>query len=216
MHEVFAVDIIESERGWGRKVDDTLYSIDEEVIKEFTKEYNSKNTKSTTPEWYMIAENIRKEKVDSRTYDYLLAVGKAYASELGSTTIFPVDKIVNKMDELKSISTEKNDQFFIPRYSTPSYDHPLMHLQEKVIEDLKISMEKGKFDIFKNILDKRNISVVFRKDVNGNLQDVSRYFGTDSSEVWFYRNKIPVVRFYGFDTKIESNSVISSFQYLEL
>ena len=50
------VAIIESERGWGRKIDevkefDTLIQ-----AQAFIKEYNSYNTSPTAPDWYMQAE----------------------------------------------------------------------------------------------------------------------------------------------------------------
>jgi len=53
----FAVDIIESEAGWGSKVDETLYFDDEPSAKQYVKEYNDKhNPPGPTPSWYMIAQ----------------------------------------------------------------------------------------------------------------------------------------------------------------
>lgn len=50
------VDIIESERGWGQKVDETLEFDTEEEAKQYCREYNSKNTEARVPDWYMRAE----------------------------------------------------------------------------------------------------------------------------------------------------------------
>lgn len=52
------VEIIESERGWGSKVDETkeFNTLDEANI--FIKEYNSKNTLDHTPNWYMYARLV--------------------------------------------------------------------------------------------------------------------------------------------------------------
>jgi hypothetical protein len=53
----FSVYVIESEAGWGQKVDfvktfDTL-----ENANAFVKEFNSKNNLPYVPDWYMYAEN---------------------------------------------------------------------------------------------------------------------------------------------------------------
>ncbi len=50
------VDIIESERGWGQKIDDTLYFDEEKDAKEFVKLYNQDNDKPEVPDWYMYAK----------------------------------------------------------------------------------------------------------------------------------------------------------------
>ena len=52
----YRVDIIESERGWGRKIDDTKYFDSEQSAKDFCTEYNSKNPPGPAPDWYMQAE----------------------------------------------------------------------------------------------------------------------------------------------------------------
>lgn len=61
----FQVHIIESESGWGQRVDETKifdskdYGGDADkalaAAKAFVKQYNSKNTSRTTPAWYMKA-----------------------------------------------------------------------------------------------------------------------------------------------------------------
>ena len=61
--ERYRVDIIESERGWGSKIDETLYFDDEQEAKQYVIDYNTKhNTSSVTPDWYMIAEYRGKVK----------------------------------------------------------------------------------------------------------------------------------------------------------
>lgn len=49
----YRVDLIEYERGWGSKLDETLY-FDNEA--EARKDFNSKNTDLLAPDWYMIAD----------------------------------------------------------------------------------------------------------------------------------------------------------------
>lgn len=50
------VDIIESERGWGSKVDDSVYFTDKEEAIAWAVEYNKKyNTADAVPDWYMVA-----------------------------------------------------------------------------------------------------------------------------------------------------------------
>lgn len=52
----YRVDLIEYERGWGSKVDDTLYFDNEEEAREYVKTFNARNTATTVPDWYMIAD----------------------------------------------------------------------------------------------------------------------------------------------------------------
>lgn len=47
--------IIESERGWGQKVDEVKEFDTREEAEKFCKEYNSKNNEPTVPDWYMYA-----------------------------------------------------------------------------------------------------------------------------------------------------------------
>ncbi len=51
------VPVTESERGWGRKIDDYMVCLSMEDAKVFTKEFNANNTEETTPEWYMVVEH---------------------------------------------------------------------------------------------------------------------------------------------------------------
>ena len=55
----YRVDIIESERGWGSKIDETIYYDNEAEAKKFVKDYNRKhNSPGPAPDWYMIAEYV--------------------------------------------------------------------------------------------------------------------------------------------------------------
>jgi hypothetical protein len=49
------VNIIESEAGWGQKVDETKEFDTREEAEEFCREYNAKNNEEKTPSWYMYA-----------------------------------------------------------------------------------------------------------------------------------------------------------------
>ncbi len=52
----YQVDIIESERGWGQKIDETLYFDNEAEALEYCKNFNARNTAETVPDWYMRAD----------------------------------------------------------------------------------------------------------------------------------------------------------------
>lgn len=53
----YRVNIIESERDWGSKIDEVLYFDNETEAKQYVKDYNDKwNTSTSVPDWYMIAE----------------------------------------------------------------------------------------------------------------------------------------------------------------
>lgn len=50
------VYIMESERGWGQRVDETLEFSDQEAAQKYCDDYNRKyNTADTVPDWYMYA-----------------------------------------------------------------------------------------------------------------------------------------------------------------
>ena len=53
------VHIIESERGWGSKVDEVKKFPSLEEAEAFVTEFNSHNTEETVPDWYMRAEVVR-------------------------------------------------------------------------------------------------------------------------------------------------------------
>ena len=51
------VVIIESERGWGQKVDEVLYFDNESEARQYAIDYNNKwNTATEVPDWYMRAD----------------------------------------------------------------------------------------------------------------------------------------------------------------
>ena len=55
----YRVDIIESERGWGTKIDETKYFDNEAEARKYVKDYNDKyNTSDTVPDWYMAAQYV--------------------------------------------------------------------------------------------------------------------------------------------------------------
>lgn len=55
----YRVDIIESERGWGSKIDETIYYDNEAEARAYVKEYNDKyNPPGPAPDWYMVAEYV--------------------------------------------------------------------------------------------------------------------------------------------------------------
>ena len=61
---MFKVFIIESEAGWGRKVDEVKrFDTKQEALK-FVEDYNTKyNPPGPTPSWYMIAQYGGEEEV---------------------------------------------------------------------------------------------------------------------------------------------------------
>jgi hypothetical protein len=52
----YRVDLIEYERGWGSKIDETIYFDNEAEAREYCKNFNAKNTAKEVPDWYMIAD----------------------------------------------------------------------------------------------------------------------------------------------------------------
>ena len=55
LQAVYKVEIIESEAGWGSKVDDTLYFDNEAEAIRYVKNYNELNNSIEVPDWYMAA-----------------------------------------------------------------------------------------------------------------------------------------------------------------
>lgn len=53
------VNIIESERGWGQRVDEVKEFETLEIAEAFCREFNAENTEETVPDWYMRAEVVR-------------------------------------------------------------------------------------------------------------------------------------------------------------
>jgi hypothetical protein len=55
MAKKYRVDIIESERGWGQRVDERKYFTSLAKASKFVTEYNAKNDLPYVPDWYMYA-----------------------------------------------------------------------------------------------------------------------------------------------------------------
>lgn len=51
----YRVDIIESERGWGQRLEGSHYFDSREEAAAFVKEYNADNNLDVVPDWYMYA-----------------------------------------------------------------------------------------------------------------------------------------------------------------
>lgn len=54
---VVIVPVTESERGWGRQIDDYMVCLTTEDALKFTEEFNAKNTEETVPDYYMVVEH---------------------------------------------------------------------------------------------------------------------------------------------------------------
>lgn len=50
------IAVIESEAGWGRKIEDWMVCLSANDAKSFEKEFNSENKSSSAPDWYMQVE----------------------------------------------------------------------------------------------------------------------------------------------------------------
>jgi len=50
------IAVVESEAGWGRKIDDWMVCLTVEDAMLYEKEFNSKNTADSAPDWYMQVE----------------------------------------------------------------------------------------------------------------------------------------------------------------
>lgn len=75
MLKVYAVNIIESERGWGQRVDDTIHFSSEHEAKEWARAYNVKyNSSDEVPDWYMYADFVGETNIKEEEFSkpYLL------------------------------------------------------------------------------------------------------------------------------------------------
>lgn len=52
--KAFKIAVLESERGWGSKIDDWMVCETREDCYRFREEFNSENTSETVPDWYML------------------------------------------------------------------------------------------------------------------------------------------------------------------
>lgn len=77
------VPVIESEAGWGRKIDDWMVCLNSEDAKAFEVEFNSKNTSETTPAWYMQVEGEHEPIIlNEKQYEYLTKETRVWLSYL--------------------------------------------------------------------------------------------------------------------------------------
>lgn len=67
---MWKVTIIESERGWGQRVDDVKEFKSYEEAKRFQLDFNKQNDEDFVPDWYMVA---RDPVFDSAAIDKALA-----------------------------------------------------------------------------------------------------------------------------------------------
>ena len=77
------VAVLEFERGWGSKIDDYLICLTNEDAQEFISVFNSANTASTVPDWYMVASTTPESiELTQAQYDYIVANGNTWLREL--------------------------------------------------------------------------------------------------------------------------------------
>lgn len=60
LQERYRVKIYEMERGWGRKLDETIDFDNAVEAIDYVHDYNAGNTLKNTPDWYMYAEYVGK------------------------------------------------------------------------------------------------------------------------------------------------------------
>lgn len=68
----YQVDIIESQRGWGQKIDDTIYFQSEEMAKSYVTYYNDDLPTDHVPDCYLQADYIGQVNVsdDEQLYQW--------------------------------------------------------------------------------------------------------------------------------------------------
>ena len=54
----YKVELIESERGWGQRVDEVRKFTTRKEAVAFIKQFNAQNNKPTVPNWYMYARAV--------------------------------------------------------------------------------------------------------------------------------------------------------------
>jgi hypothetical protein len=52
----YRVDLVEHERGWGSKIDESLYFDNEDEARNYVQTFNTRNTDLLAPDWYIVAE----------------------------------------------------------------------------------------------------------------------------------------------------------------
>lgn len=72
MRIVVKVPVIESERGWGSKIDDYMLCLSKEDADNFRIKFNAKNDKTVTPSWYMYADSeYGMQEITDIQFEYL-------------------------------------------------------------------------------------------------------------------------------------------------
>ena len=52
----YRVDLVEHDRFLGSKIDETMYFDNEDQARFYAQTFNERNTATTVPDWYMVAE----------------------------------------------------------------------------------------------------------------------------------------------------------------
>ena len=52
----YRVDLVEHDRFLGSKIDETMYFDNEDQARFYVQTFNERNTATTAPDWYMVAE----------------------------------------------------------------------------------------------------------------------------------------------------------------
>ena len=63
LQDAWAVEIVESERGWGSKVDSVKYFDTYDSAAAYVKEFNAANVGDEVPDWYMVAQSPKLVKI---------------------------------------------------------------------------------------------------------------------------------------------------------
>lgn len=66
MNAKYEVCIIESERGWGQRVDEVRHFDSKKEADDFVKDYNKENNLSVVPDWYMYATEPKLVDLDAK------------------------------------------------------------------------------------------------------------------------------------------------------
>ena len=90
---LYEVARIESEAGWGSKVEDYVYFTTKERAEKYIKEFNAENNKPVTPSWYMYAAKADNIRVNAYEYGRVLSHEKSGKNGL----------VVSRRDQFKFV-----------------------------------------------------------------------------------------------------------------
>ena len=77
------IAVVESEAGWGRKIDDWMVCLTVEDAMLYEKEFNSKNTADSVPDWYMQVEGDPEPiELTDKQFDKLVTDKRVWLSTL--------------------------------------------------------------------------------------------------------------------------------------